>query len=136
MKFLKTSAARVLVGSRKTYSLPCTVCGTISEGTRRKKYCSAACRVKAARDRKKYSLRTSAAPFSAQRDNALAHQHLSEKPSGLSRASARRLANARAVVKGECMVCGKGFKATTRRRFCSANCRLTNYRLARKASIV
>ncbi len=136
MKFLKTSAARVLVGSRKTYSLPCTVCGTVTDGTSRKKYCSAACRVKAARNRKKGVLGTSEAPFAADRDDALAHQHVPENPSGLSQASARRLSKARAVVKGECIVCGKGFKGTTRRRFCSANCRLTSFRLARKASIV
>ncbi len=136
MKFLKTSAARVLVGSRKTYSLPCTVCGTVTEGTRRKKYCSAACRVKAARGRKKDSLATSVAPFSAERDDALAHQRQPEDPSGLSSASGRRLAGARSMVKGECIVCGEEFKGTTRRRFCSAGCRLTNFRSARKASIV
>jgi|GEM_PF-4577114 hypothetical protein len=53
MKFFKKSTARVLVGSMQIYSLPCTVCGTVTAGTRRKKYCGPACRVKAARYRKK-----------------------------------------------------------------------------------
>lgn len=129
MKFLKTSAARMLVGSRKLYQLPCTVCGTVTEGTRRKKYCGPACRVKASRDRKKAPLTSPTTPHAKDRAKALASQRLNEQPSALSRASARRLAGARSTVKGNCAMCGNSFKGTVRRRFCSARCRVLSFRL-------
>ena len=144
MKFFKKSTARVLVGSMQIYSLPCTVCGTVTAGTRRKKYCGPACRVKAARYRKKEGKKGGkegkegkkgavATPFASHRENALADQTVPAKPLGLSSASARRLAGARASVKGNCQACGREFKGTTRRRFCSSRCRLASFRQLRKA---